>query len=390
MARAMSEKTVTIEESGSLSSPGVINRPDQLLTVDDLRKYFPVKKSVLRRRFGASFNLDRTKSNTQESELPESFLKKKGGAYVRAVDSVSFSIGRSEIFALVGESGCGKTTIAKMIIGLLKPTSGRILFEGKQINVNDKKALKQMRRHVQIIYQDPYSSLDPSMKVGTSIAEPLSSYGFPRRDRKAKVDQLLTDVGLRPEDANRKPREFSGGQRQRIAIARALALDPKLVIADEPVSALDISVRAQILNLLLDLKEKKHVSILIIAHDLSMVRHVADRVAVMHLGKIVELADNEGFFEKTLHPYSEALLEAVPIPDPALKIERVVIKGELPNPINPPSGCRFHTRCPRRFEPCDSLDPKLLEVEPDHYVACHLYTRGGYGVPVKEAAKVQL
>ncbi len=355
-----------------------LDAQNSLLTIQDLKKYFPAKKSHFATRRDRIRNFRRIEpSPPNETVSDNSYSGDRKRLYVKAVDGVSFSINRSEIFALVGESGCGKTTIARMIVGLLRPTSGKILFQGKEMNPRNRKLLKQMRRNVQIIFQDPYSSLDPTMSIGRSISEPLASFGFPKGERKARVQQLLVEVGLRAEDAEKRPREFSGGQRQRIAVARALAVNPQLIIADEPVSALDISVRAQILNLLLDLKDRKNISFLLIAHDLSMVRHIADRVAVMHLGRIVELSDNSGFFETTLHPYSNALLSAVPIPDPAKKRERLVLKGELPNPINPPSGCRFHTRCVKKFDPCDKIDPQLLEYNPGHYVACLLYNQSG-------------
>jgi oligopeptide transport system ATP-binding protein len=299
--------------------------------------------------------------------------QKTGGTFVRAVDGVSFSIKKSEIFALVGESGCGKTTTAKMIVGLVKPTSGSVAFLGHELTDLGSRAMRPFRKDIQMVFQDPYSSLDPRMTVEQVISEPLNAFGYSRSDRLTIVRELLNDVGLRPESAAKYPKEFSGGQKQRIGIARALALGPKLIVADEPVSALDISVRAQILKILLNLREKRGISILIIAHDLSIVRHVADRVAVMHLGKIVELSDNEGFFENTLHPYSQALLDAIPIPDPSVTPKRNVPKGELPDPINPPAGCRFHTRCSKRFEPCDQVEPELLKYSDNHSVACHLF-----------------
>jgi oligopeptide/dipeptide ABC transporter ATP-binding protein len=366
----MSEARVMDSDSGNQE-----NSQESLLTIQDLKKYYPVKRNLVSTRRDKIQNFGKSTEPTPISESNNVTANTTKNAFVKAVDSVSFSIDKSEIFALVGESGCGKTTIARMIVGLLRPTSGKIFFLGEEIDPRNRRLLKRMRRNVQIIFQDPYSSLDPTMKIGRSIAEPLVSYGYPRARRKERVPELLIEVGLRAEDAEKLPREFSGGQRQRIAIARALAVDPQLIIADEPVSALDISVRAQILNLLLDLRDRKHISFLIIAHDLSMVRHVADRVAVMHLGRIVELSSNSGFFENTLHPYSNALLSAVPIPDPSKKGERLVLKGELPSPINPPSGCRFHTRCVKRFEPCDKIDPQLSEFVHGHEVACHLYVQ---------------
>lgn len=323
-----------------------------ILEVRNLKKYYPISRGLL----------SRFKDRNQ-----------KQGMFVRAVDDISFSIGESEIFSLVGESGCGKTTTAKMIVALIKPTSGSISFLGKEIATTKAREMKDLRRDIQMVFQDPYSSLDPRMTVGRIISEPLRSFGYSRQERAHKVRDLLNDVGLKSDNALKHPKEFSGGQRQRIGIARALALGPKLIVADEPVSALDVSVRAQILNILLDLREKKGISFLVIAHDLSIVRHIADRVAVMHLGKIVELSDNHGFFENTLHPYSQALLDAIPIPDPSIHRKSTVIRGELPDPTNPPAGCRFHTRCPRIFDPCEKIEPELVEYAKGHSVACHLW-----------------
>lgn len=342
--------------SDKLTSDG---EHDTILAVKDLVKYYKAPKKT-------------------HATLP-AFLRHRGahhsdsGQFVRAVDGISFTIKRSEVFALVGESGCGKTTTARVVAGLIEPTSGEMNFMGKNLLKLKGSEVRDIRRNMQVVFQDPYASLDPRMNVSRIIAEPLKAYGYSREEQKRRANELLEEIGLRAEDGNKYPREFSGGQRQRIAIARALALNPKLVIADEPVSALDVSNRAQILNLLLDLKRKRDLSILLIAHDLSVVRHVADSVAVMHLGKIAEYSDVEQFFGETLHPYSRALLDAVPIPDPSIKRTRTVVQGELPNPINPPSGCRFHTRCPKVFDPCSKIEPELFEYRPGHFVACHLW-----------------
>ena len=295
-------------------------------------------------------------------------------AVVKAVDGVSFSIRRGETLGLVGESGCGKTTTGRCILQLEKPTSGQIIFEGQEITAFSEKELRKVRRRMQVIFQDPYSSLNPRMKVGQIIAEPLAVHDIvPERwARKARVTQLLSHAGLLPAMADRYPHELSGGQRQRVGVARALAMEPSLIICDEPVSALDVSIQAQIINLLEELQAEFGLTYLFVAHDLSVVRHISDRVAVMYLGKIAEITDRKSLYENPQHPYTKALLSAVPIPDPAVEAgrERVVLGGEVPSPLNPPPGCVFHPRCPIAVDECRRLVPELREVRPDHRAAC--------------------
>jgi oligopeptide transport system ATP-binding protein len=294
--------------------------------------------------------------------------------FVQAVVDVKLSIRRGETLGLVGESGCGKSTLGRLILRLEEPTGGEIFFEGEDILQYNAEKLRQLRRQMQIIFQDPYSSLNPRKTVGSIIEEPLVIHKIGnRKERGERVSRLMEVVGLRPEHINRYPHEFSGGQRQRIGIARALALNPKLIIADEPVSALDVSIQAQVLNLLEDLQNEFHLTYLFIAHDLSVVEHISDRVAVMHLGRIAELARSEDLYRNPKHPYTQALLSANPIPDPTVERRRILLKGEVPSPINPPPGCNFHTRCPHKFEPCPKEVPKLKEIEPNHWVACYLY-----------------
>ncbi|OUC09627.1 peptide ABC transporter ATP-binding protein [Litorilinea aerophila] len=320
-----------------------------ILEVRNLCKYFPIHKGLLRRVVG----------------------------HVRAVDDVSFHIARGETLSLVGESGCGKTTTSRCILRALKPTSGEIRFhteEGNAVNVAalPKSELRPLRRQMQMIFQDPFSSLNPRMTIFDIISEPLLVNGVrSAAQRRERVEELLEMVHLRPEYMNRYPHAFSGGQRQRIGIARALALNPALIVADEPVSALDVSVQAQILNLLLELQEELGLSYLFVAHDLSVVKHVSDRVAVMYVGKIVEVAGTEALFERPKHPYTQALLSAVPKPDPRLRAQRVILQGEVADPANPPSGCYFHPRCPYAVERCKVESPRLEEVEPGHWVSCH-------------------
>jgi oligopeptide transport system ATP-binding protein len=320
---------------------------DALLEVTDLVKHFPIKSGIV---------VDREVGR------------------VRAVDGVSLTINEGETLGLVGESGCGKSTLCRTILQLTAPTSGSVRFAGEELVGRSRRQLRPIRRQIQMIFQDPYASLNPRKRVGQIIGEPLELHGLASgRDVGRRVQELLDRVGLAPEHRDRYPHEFSGGQRQRIGIARALALQPKLIIADEPVSALDVSVQAQIVNLLKDLQDEIGLSYLFVAHDLGVVRHVSDRVAVMYLGRIVESAFATDLYQHPLHPYSNALLSAVPIPDPKLNCERerLVLEGDPPSPIDPPSGCHFHTRCPWATDVCETDDPELRELEPDHRAACH-------------------
>src|SRR5438105_5817044 len=317
-----------------------------LLEIKSLKKYFPIRKGVLQRE------VDR----------------------VHAVDDVTLSVAKGETVGLVGESGCGKSTLGRCIVRLLEPTEGDVVFQGRSIGKLGPRALRPLRREMQMIFQDPYASLNPRKRVGSIVGGPLKIHGLgDRRERKKQVEELLETVGLSPEHYNRFPHEFSGGQRQRIGVARALALRPKLVIADEPVSALDVSIQAQVINLLADLQEDFQLTYVFVAHDLGVVRHVSVRIAVMYLGKIVELSPAENLYWRPIMPYTEALLSAVPIPDPDLaeKRDRIVLEGDVPSPINPPSGCRFHPRCRYATDVCQQIEPPLVDYGKGHLAACH-------------------
>jgi len=316
-----------------------------LLTVNGLKKHFPIRGGIFSKIVG----------------------------YVQAVDGVSFHINKGEIMGLVGESGCGKTTVGRLILRLYKPTAGEVYFEGVNISKLSKQEMRNARRNMQVIFQDPFGSLNPRMTIGNIIGEPLYVHNIAKGKKKEeRVVDLLETVGMSSRYMKRYPHEFSGGQRQRIGIARALALNPKLLVCDEPVSALDVSIQAQVINLLEDLQVKFGLTYLFIAHDLSVIKHISGRVAVMYLGKIVELADTEDLYTNPLHPYTEALLSAVPISDPTLDRKRIVLEGDVPSPINPPSGCHFRTRCKYVKPICSEEEPPLIEIVRSHYVACHL------------------
>jgi len=300
-----------------------------------------------------------------------------GDNTLKAVNDLSFEIKKGETLGIVGESGCGKSTAGRTILRLYEPTDGEIIFEGKHVEKLNEKELKAMRRNMQMIFQDPYASLNPRMTVGDIIGEALDIHGLAKNaeHRKKRIQELLSLVSLNPEHMNRFPHEFSGGQRQRIGIARALAVEPKFIVCDEPISALDVSVQAQVVNLLEQLQERMGLTYMFIAHDLSMVKYISDRVGVMYLGKLVELADSVKLYEKPLHPYTQALMTAIPIPDPNIERnrERIVLEGDVPSPMNPPSGCHFRTRCPKAMPECATAEPVWREVETGHFAACHLY-----------------
>jgi oligopeptide/dipeptide ABC transporter ATP-binding protein len=295
-------------------------------------------------------------------------------AVVRAVEDVNLDVHKGEVFGLVGESGCGKSTIGRALLRLEELTAGRVLFHGQDIGSFDRDRLTSFRKQAQIIYQDPYSALNPRQKILSLVQEPLDIHGIgSSQDRLDHVNWLLERVGLRPEHAKRYPHEFSGGQRQRIVIARALALNPSLLLADEAVSALDVSIQAQVINLLKDLRQEFHLTYIFISHDLSVIKHIADRVGVMYLGKVVEIASKYSFYRQPMHPYSKALLSSAPVPDPRGKRERMILSGDVPSPIHPPSGCSFHPRCPSCMPKCRELFPPLSQISPGRWAACHLY-----------------
>ncbi len=314
-----------------------------LLEVQNVKKYFPIPSKL--------------------------FSRKK--EVVKAVDGVSFTVNKGETLSIVGESGCGKSTTGRMIMKLLDITEGKVIFEGQDITNMTDDQIRPLRKEFQMVFQDPYASLNPRLTIKEILEEPLIVHDFNKENRSQRVTELLEVVGLNKYHADRYPHEFSGGQRQRIGIARALAVNPKLIIADEPVSALDVSIQSQVLNLMKDLQEEFGLTYVFIAHDLSVVEHISDRVGVMYLGRLVELATRDELFGKPLHPYTKALLSAVPIPDPTIKRERIILKGDIPSPASPPSGCTFHTRCPFAQETCKIQVPEFRELEPGHYVACH-------------------
>jgi oligopeptide transport system ATP-binding protein len=333
--------------------------PNELLRVEDLKVHFPVTRGV---------------------------LFKQTVGMVKAVDGVSFALKRGETLGLVGESGCGKTTTSLAVLRMQPVTAGRIVFEGEDITAADR-TTGRFRRRMQMVYQDPYGSLDPRMKVRDIVGEPLVVHGIhaTRAEYRERVAQLLSTVGLLPDMAERYPHEFSGGQRQRIGIARALALEPSLVICDEPVSALDVSIQAQVINVLMELQQRLRLSYLFVAHDLAVVRHISHRVAVMYLGRIVEIAERDTLFREPLHPYTQALLSAVPVADPVVEAQRQrqVVRGEVPSVMRPPSGCRFHPRCPQAMDVCSRDDPPLVELSPGRSVACHLHRAV---IPIRQEA----
>ena len=319
---------------------------EEILTVKGLKKYYPVKAGVFQRVVGL----------------------------VKAVDDISFNINKGETVGLVGESGCGKSTLGATLLRLEKATEGQIIFRGKDILSLKSKELFEFRREMQIIFQDPYASLNPRMTIADIIGEPMDIHKLAknRQERNEKVAALLEKVGLNTEQMGRYPHEFSGGQRQRIAVARALAVGPKLVVADEPVSALDVSIQAQVINILQELQKKFDLTYLFISHDLSVVKHISDRVLVMYLGKIVEMAEKDSLYSNPLHPYTQSLISAIPIPNPSRKKNRIILEGDVPSPLNPPPGCRFHTRCPKAMEICSLKEPVFRNNGNNHFVACHL------------------
>ncbi|MEK3725608.1 ABC transporter ATP-binding protein [Paenibacillus sp. FSL H8-0034] len=323
---------------------------NQLLEVSNLKKYFPIQAGLIRRTIG----------------------------HVKAIDDVSFQLGYGETLGIVGESGCGKSTLGRMIMRILEPTEGSIVFDQQDITRMHGSTLRRTRRNFQMVFQDPYASLNPKMMVADIIAEPLLVNGIMNRsEASVKVHQLLDLVGLREKDLRKYPHEFSGGQRQRIGIARALSLSPKLIVADEAVSALDVSIQAQILNLMVDLKKEFNLSYIFISHNLSVVKHISNRVGVMYLGHLVEIGGKDSLYQEPLHPYTKALLSSSPVTKRGAKREKIILQGEVPSPANPPQGCPFHTRCPQMMDVCRTVRPQLEEIKPGHYTACHLYETAG-------------
>ncbi len=321
---------------------------ESLISVRDLKVHFPIKRGVLSRTIG----------------------------HVYAVDGVSFELAKGETLGIVGESGCGKTTAGMAVTQLIPITSGTVTWKGRNMRELNRSGLRKLRREMQLIFQDPYSSLNPRMRVDDILSDPMDVHGmYTGAQRRERLAFLLDTVGLAPEQGRRFPHEFSGGQRQRIGIARALALDPSVIIGDEPVSALDVSIQAQIINLLMDLKANFDLSLIIISHDLAVVEYICDRIVVMYLGKVMETACYNDLYRGAKHPYTQALLSAVPVPDPLRKKKRILLQGDVPSPIDPPSGCRFHTRCPERMDICDKTVPEMIDFGNDHQAACHLYTR---------------
>ena len=338
------------ETNGATSGDARQLSGNPLLEVSGLKMHFPINKGIIfQRQVGA----------------------------IKAVDGINFTMFKGETLGLVGESGCGKSTTGRAILQLYRPTEGHVVFEGKDLTITKGEELRKMRRRMQMIFQDPYASLNPRMTVGSIIGEPLEVHGIgsTKRERQERVQELLKTVGLNPYFVNRYPHEFSGGQRQRIGVARALAVNPAFIVCDEPISALDVSIQAQIINLLEDLQDELELTYLFIAHDLSVVRHISNRIAVMYLGKIVELADRDELYANPMHPYTQALLSAVPIPDPSVETQRkrIILEGDVPSPANPPKGCNFSTRCPRVMDICREKDPEFTEHSPGHWAACYLY-----------------
>lgn len=337
-------------KSQQTTTTGNHSAGETILSVRGLKMHFPITKGII--------------------------IQRQVGS-IKAVDGLDFDLYRGETLGLVGESGCGKSTTGRAILQLYKPTDGSVLFEGKELTSIPSGDLRRMRRRMQMIFQDPYASLNPRMTVGSIVGEPLEVHniGSTRKERQERVQELLKIVGLNPYFINRYPHEFSGGQRQRIGVARALAVNPSFIVCDEPISALDVSIQAQVINLLEDLQQELGLTYLFIAHDLSVVRHISDRIAVMYLGKIVELADRDELYANPMHPYTQALLSAVPIPDPEIekKRQRIILEGDVPSPANPPKGCNFNTRCPRVMDICRQKDPDFQDAGNGHYVACFLY-----------------